>query len=91
MNKFSSVKKLFNTVLSTLEDRGKTHGDVMDSWDEIAHRWSYILKHHVSRSDALLMMADMKRVRLEDNRDHEDNPIDDVGYIGLYWKSRKGK
>ena len=90
-DKFKDIEGLFDRVLGTLSERDSTHGDAMESWDEIARRWSYILGVTVSRSQALLCMSEMKRVRFKINQDNEDNIVDDIGFLGLYWKSKNQK
>lgn len=87
--KFKRIEELFNRIAGTLRERGETHGDFNESWDEIARRWSYILGVDVTAKKALLCMAEMKRVRLVKNLAHEDNYIDDIGYVALAWNTKK--
>ncbi len=61
-------------------DRAATHGEVEDSFGQLAALWSALLGVPVSPAQAALMMAGLKVVRAWGNPGHADNWMDLAGY-----------
>lgn len=63
--------------------RHADYGDAAENFDRIAHGWSEILGHDVTRVQVALCMDWLKTCRLITSPDHRDSWIDKLGYSAL--------
>ena len=61
-------------------DRAETHGDIKESFTEIAQIWSARTGANITPARVAIMMIDLKGVRAWHNPEHEDNWVDIAGY-----------
>lgn len=63
-----------------LYKKGEQYGNTLE---EIARRWSKLLKCSVSAKQVALCMAELKLVRLSHDSDNFDSILDAVSYLTL--------
>lgn len=67
------------TSLSVIE-RKKIYGSPKDNFELIAQRWSNLLNIDITPAQVVLMMLDLKIVRMQNNPDYYNNLMDDKRY-----------
>lgn len=65
------------------ESRHEQHGDAHKVFALIADRWSNLLGVPVSAEEAIVMMIDVKIIRIRNSPRHADNWRDIIGYAAL--------
>ena len=74
------AKTLIRTLGSTLANRGKSYGSMLENHQRIADIWSVVLEKKVTPEQVALCMAGVKMARLIQSPDHEDSWLDLAGY-----------
>mgnify|MGYP005818066707 CR=1 FL=1 len=75
-----------------LEDRQTEYGSPWKQLDSISRRWSITLGVPVTAQQVALCMIDLKMVRIAQNPERADSPVDVAGYATLLAQlaARKG-
>jgi hypothetical protein len=76
-------EQMLNNAASIIAERGATYGDFGESVAAIAKRWSITLDRHVTPSQVVLCMIDLKLTRLRHDPTHLDSMLDIIGYTAL--------
>lgn len=71
---------LSGATQAVTKDRAATHGNLEDSFAEIAAIWSFRTGAQITAAQVALMLVDLKTVRAWNNPGHADNWIDIAGY-----------
>lgn len=66
--------------IAVTQDRAATHGDIENSFADIAAIWSIRLGVTVRPDQVALLLIDLKTVRAWGNPAHADNWVDLAGY-----------
>lgn len=74
------TKILADAAQAVAVDRAATHGDIEDSFGQIALIWSARLGVTISPAQVAILLVDLKTVRAWGNPGHADNWIDIAGY-----------
>lgn len=64
-------------------DRQATHGKPENSFQDIAHLWSWYLDIKIEPWQVAVMMSLFKHARHKSNPSHEDNACDSAGYMAI--------
>ena len=83
------IVEMLDECKDLIEERGKTHGPIDDSYRIIAALWSVRAGVEIKPSDVCDMLADMKYVRSKANPSHHDNCVDGVNYTAFAYALRE--
>ncbi len=77
-NRLDTLKQ----VESILNERTNIHGELENSFPQMATMWNAYLKgRDATPADTCVMMALLKIIRFRENPEHADNLIDAIGYL----------
>jgi len=79
----TTTEKLFNEVVSTIQERGAVYGHPYINHKRIADLWSAYLDYPIQPHQAALCMALVKVARLAETASHEDSVKDLLAYVAL--------
>ena len=79
----TTTEKLFNEVVSTIQDRGAVYGHPYINHKRIADLWTAYLDYPIQPHQAALCMALVKVARLAETASHEDSVKDLLAYVAL--------
>jgi len=79
----TTTEKLFNEVVSTIQDRGAIYGHPYINHKRIADLWTAYLDYPIQPHQAALCMALVKVARLAETASHEDSVKDLLAYVAL--------
>ena len=79
----TTTEKLFNEVVSTIQDRGAIYGHPYINHKRIADLWTAYLDYPIQPHQAALCMALVKIARLAETASHEDSVKDLLAYVAL--------
>lgn len=74
---------LYDEAKAIVDQREKEYGDSRVIIPNIAERWSDIVGIDITPKQVILMMMELKRVRLKHSPDHRDSLVDLWGYAIL--------
>ena len=76
-------EQILEQAAAIIAERGAAYGDAKTMMGVIAARWSLTLDHHVTPSQVVLCMIDLKLTRLRHDPTHHDSILDIIGYTAL--------
>ena len=76
-------EQILEQAAAIIAERGASYGDFGESVAAIAKRWSITFGHHVTPSQVVLCMIDLKLTRLAHDPMHRDSVLDVIGYAAL--------
>lgn len=76
-------EQILERASAIIAERGASYGDFGESVAAIAKRWSITLDRHVTPSQVVLCMIDLKLTRLRHDPTHFDSVLDIIGYAAL--------
>lgn len=76
-------EQMLQQAAAIIAERGNAYGDFSEVASVIAERWSITLGHHVTPSQVVLCMIDLKLTRLGHDPTHHDSVLDVIGYAAL--------
>ena len=79
----TTTEKLFNEVVSTIQERGAVYGHPYINHKRIADLWTAYLDYPIQPHQAALCMALVKVARLAETASHEDSVKDLLAYVAL--------
>ena len=79
----TTIEKLFDEVVSTIQDRGAIYGHPYINHKRIADLWTAYLDYPIQPHQAALCMALVKVARLAETASHEDSIKDLLAYVAL--------
>jgi hypothetical protein len=79
----TTTEKLFDEVVSTIQDRGAIYGHPYINHKRIADLWTAYLDYPIQPHQAALCMALVKVARLAETASHEDSVKDLLAYVAL--------
>ena len=79
----TTTEKLFNEVVSTIQERGAIYGHPYINHKRIADLWTAYLDYPIQPHQAALCMALVKVARLAETASHEDSVKDLLAYVAL--------
>ena len=79
----TTTEKLFDEVVSTIQDRGAIYGHPYINHKRIADLWTAYLDYPIRPHQAALCMALVKVARLAETASHEDSVKDLLAYVAL--------
>jgi len=79
----TTIEKLFDEVVSTIQDRGAIYGHPYINHKRIADLWTAYLDYPIQPHQAALCMALVKVARLAETASHEDSVKDLLAYVAL--------
>jgi hypothetical protein len=77
------AEHMLQRAAEIIAQRGNAYGDAAESMSAVAARWSRTLGHHVTPSQVVLCMIDLKLTRLAHDPTHLDSVVDVIGYAAL--------
>ena len=81
--------ELFDECKSLIDERGKTHGPIEETYKIIAGLWSIRVGVSIMPSDVCDMIEDMKWVRSKNKPNNHDNCTDGVNYKAFAYLLRE--
>ena len=79
----TTTEKLFDEVVSTIQERGAVYGHPAINHKRIADLWSAYLDYPIQPHQAALCMALVKIARLSETPSHEDSLKDLLAYCAI--------
>jgi hypothetical protein len=83
------IVEMLDECRDLIEERGRIHGPIDDSYRIIAALWSVRAGVEIMPSDVCDMLEDMKWVRAKVNPAHHDNSVDGVNYKAFAYALRE--
>lgn len=77
------AREILEQAMLTLDERGKTHGDVRELFATVANLWTEYINHDFSVQEVAAMMVLLKIARTRHGGDNPDDWLDAVGYSAL--------
>ena len=76
-------EQILEQAAAIIGEHGAAYGDFGEQVAAIAKRWSITLDRHVTPSQVVLCMIDLKLTRLRHDPTHHDSILDIIGYTAL--------
>lgn len=77
------AREILEQAMLTLDERGKTHGDVRELFATVANLWTEYIGRGISAQEVACMMVLLKIARTLHGSNNPDDWLDAVGYCAL--------